>query len=55
MAIMELSATKKKMQMYDWQFELRDVVREIEKNVTFIKERRKGVTFGPKDTDKCAR
>lgn len=51
-AIASMSALKKKMQMYDWQAEVRDVMKEIEKNVTFIKDRRKGVSFGPKDSDK---
>lgn len=41
------------MQMREWSAEVRDTVREVERNVAFIRDRRKAVTFGPKDADKC--
>ena len=48
-----LTALKKEIKMVDWHQEVRDVIREVEKNMNFIRDRRRDVTFGPKDTDKC--
>jgi len=47
-----LTALKKEIKMVDWHQEVRDVIREVEKNMNFIRDRRRDVTFGPKDTDK---
>jgi len=53
-ATMELSAMRRKITKPEWQQEVKETLREIQANATFIKERRRGVTFGPKDTDKVA-